>query len=80
MFGESDLWPDGRGGAVMDWPTNGDLVTRRSSGDIRQLLTRRDSQTELIGPSRTRDGFQSRFSASPPCEISLSKSLINAKC
>ena len=66
----------------MDWPTNGDLVTQRQElrGYHRQLLTRRDSQTELIGPSQTRDGFQSRFSASPPCEISLSKSLINAKC
>ena len=29
--GESDVWDQGRGGAVMDWPTNSaDLVTRRS--------------------------------------------------
>ena len=33
LFGESDVWDQGRGGAVMDWPTNSaDLVTRRSEG------------------------------------------------
>ena len=33
LFRESNVWDQGRGGTVMDWPTNSaDLVTRRSEG------------------------------------------------
>ena len=32
LFGKSDVWPTGRGGAVMENPTNGDLVTHSGRG------------------------------------------------
>ena len=33
LLGKSDLWEYGRGGAVMDWATNSDLVTFRSGSE-----------------------------------------------